>query len=413
MGGPLTLAVWDSMRRSGYVVAASVLQLWSCEAKGPEVDIDSIEPASANVAQLPVPVTIHGAYFLGARVSLDDRAPAGVLQPQALIGGEPLTGVRVVAPDTLTGFVPATLPAGTYDVEVLLGDDRRGTLEDAFVVLDNGATPVGSDDTPPPVLNGCNAGELGVPELVWPNAVTNDRGPALSADRLKMVFSRIGAEREDLYYATRPSLDAAFGEPSVFDEFSGGRNTTPVLSGDELKIYFASERSGNWDIWVADRLAVGLTFGNLRQLMALNSTASELRPWISADGLTIYFESDRTGTGSDVWKATRASTDAEFSAPQQVTWLNTPSNEQSASTTPDQLTCFYVSDSFQAVGWKTLLRTQRAAATDSFSWGVAVSALSGHNVNGYASLSPDGRELVFSAAGPTQQIWRVLINCTP
>ena len=39
-------------------------------------------------------------------------------------------------------------------------------------------------------------------------------------------------------------------------------------------------------------------------------------------------------------------------------------------------------------------------------------ALSAFNVIGYASLAPDGRELVFSAAGTTQQIWRVPVLCS-
>jgi Tol biopolymer transport system component len=319
----------------------------------------------------------------------------------------------MVAPDTLTGFVPATLPVGIYDVEVRLGNGHHGTLEDGFEVVGFGVAPIGSDDTPPnPVVNGCNVGELGTPELVWPTSVNNERGPSLSGDRLTMVFSRTSAEGEDLYYATRPSLDALFGEPTRFEEFVGDKNTTPVLSADQLAIYFASDRSGTWDIWYAERAEIGLTFGTHRPLVLLNSMSTEIRPWVSADQLTIYFESDRMGMASDVWKATRANRASEFAAPQQVTWLNSAYNEGSASTTPNQLTCFYISDSLQVSGWKTLLRTQRATAADSFNWGTVVAALSGYNVNGYASLSPDGRELVFGAAGATQQIWRVLINCT-
>lgn len=412
MRGPLTLAVLNWGSRSAYITLASLLPLFACGPRHGGPEVDSVEPASAGVAQLPVPVTIRGAHFLAARVSLDDRAPVGVLQPEARIGGEPLTSVEVIAPDTLTGYVPATLAVGTYDVEVRLSNGQYGTLEDGFEVTAIGVAPIGSDDPPPgPVVNGCNAGELGTPTLLWPASTSDERGPALSADRLTIVFSRTSLEGEDLYYATRPSVDAPFGPARQFDEFTGGFNTTPVLSTDQLEIYFASNRSGNWDIWTAERTAVGLTFGNLRQLMTLSSPSDELRPWITADQLTIYFESDRMGMAADIWKATRATAADDFAAPQQVTWLNTASNEGSPSTTPNQLTCFYVADSLQTLGWKTLLRTQRATTAESFNAGTEVAALSGFNVNGYASLSPDGRELIFSAAGTTQQIWRVPVTC--
>lgn len=406
MRGPFTLAVLGLGSRTGYAIWAGSMALCACGARDLGPEVTSVEPTAAMVSQLPVPVTIRGAHFLGARVSVDDRTPVGVLQAEASIGGQPLTSVMVVAPDTLTGFVPASLPVGVHDVEVRVGNRQRGTLEHGFEVKNDGVVP----PVEPPV-NGCNSGEFGVPQLVWPASTSDERGPALSADRLTIVFSRASEAGEDIYYATRPSVEAPFGPPMPLDGLSGDDNTTPVLSADELTIYFASNRTGNWEIWSGQRTAKGLTFGTVRQMIELSSEGNELRPWLSADQLTIYFESDRMGTASDVWKATRADLASDFSAPQQVTWLNSAANEGSPSTTPNQLTCLYVADSETTLGWKTLLRTSRASVADSFDWGTAIPGLSGHNVDGYAALSSDGRELVFGAAGVTQQIWRVAVDC--
>lgn len=388
-----------------YVVAASFAV--ACSAAGGDPEVNSIDPPRVDVAMLPVQVTVRGAHFVSARVSLDDRAPAGVLSVQATVGGALLTSVVITTPDTLTGFVPASLPVGAHDVEVRLGDGRRGILPGGFVVVGGGVQPSVIDP------NVCNAGDFGVPELVWPASTTNDHAPSLSHDRLTLVFSRPGPVGDDVFQATRPNLDSPFGEPVRFEEFTGGNNTTPALSADERTIYFASDRSGSWDIWSGNREPGAFTFGSVKAIEEVNSTAHELHPWVTADGLTMYFESDRAGgTAYDIWRATRTSVGALFSQPVLVAALNAPSNDGSPSLTPDGLTCFYTSDAAQVGGWKTLLRTQRAAVTDDFGWGVQVASLSGFNIS-HASLSGDGRELVFSAAGPTvQQLWRVPINCT-
>lgn len=409
MRGPLTFAMSSSGSRAVAAFPVS-LALFACGAGAPGPEVDSVEPRAADVAQLPVLVTIRGAHFLGARVSLDDTAPAGVHHGEPRIGGEPLMSVSLVGSDTLTGFVPATLPVGVHDVEVRLETGERGMLAGGFTVLGAGVVPPGVA-TVPPTSNGCNGGEVGVPERVWPDSTYNERGPALSNDRLSIVFSRANGIEEDIYWATRPSVDAPFGPPHLFDEFGSGRKTTPILSADQRTIYFASDRSGSWDIWKANRMEVGQVFGGVQPLTVVNSTANELRPWLSVDQLTLYFESDRMGT-IDVWRATRSDLGSDFATPELVTGLNTTSNEGSASLTPDQLTCYYVADSPLIAGWKTLLRTRRVSTSDSFDGGVTFAALESFNVNGYASLSSDGRELVFGAGGATLQIWRVRFDCS-
>lgn len=401
--------------RLAYATLGVALLQCACGSELTEPEVLSIQPNSAWASQLPLQVTVRGSRLRdGVHVSLDDQAMAGRRGLEANVGGEHMTDVKVTDATTFTGYVPASLPVGAHDVEVRLSDGRRGVLPRGFTVLGVGTESTSDGETSAPDVTPCNAGEFGTPELVWPASLTSDRAPTLTADRLTIMFSRITATGEDIMLATRSSVDAAFGEPVAIPEFSGGSDAMPVLSADQLHIYFASKRSGSWDLWVGDRAAVGISFGNVHSLTALNTPSSELRPWLSADELTLYFESDRAAaSGVDVWRATRPGVDAEFAAPEPVPGLNGPGAQGSGSLTPNSLTCYYVADSAQVLGWHALQRTQRVAAPDPFAPGTPVTSLSGFNIDGYASLSPDGRELVFGATGQAQiQVWHALVNCT-
>lgn len=387
----------------------------SCGSRPSEPELLSIEPNQAWTFELPLEVTVHGSRLRpGVHLSLDDEAMAGLRELEASVGGQPMTGVRVTDATTFTGMVPASLSVGAHDVEVRLPDGHRGVLPGGFTVLGDGQASTSDAETSAPDATPCNAGEFAAPALVWPASLTTDRAPTLTRDRLTLLFSRKTATGEDLMLATRSSVDAAFGEPVAIPEFSGSRYTTPVLSADQLHIYFASDSSGSWDLWVADRAAVGIGFGNHHSLEMVNSASDELRPWLSADELTLYFESDRApATGFDVWRATRASTSVDFGPPEPVRDLNGPGSQGSASLTPDSLTCYYVTDSAPMVGGHTLQRTQHVGPADNFVLGSTVTSLSEFNIDGYASLSPDGRELVFGATGQAQtQIWHALVNCS-
>ena len=64
-------------------------------------------------------------------------------------------------------------------------------------------------------------------------------------------------------------------------------------------------------------------FGNVRNLAEINSSAADAHPHISADGLTIYFASDRNGD-LQLFRATRESLDEPFGAPEHLWFFDTP-----------------------------------------------------------------------------------------
>jgi len=100
---------------------------------------------------------------------------------------------------------------------------------------------------------------------------------------------------------------------------SNAFQATPWLSRDGLLLYFSSDRPGGYgeiDLWVAERNSVNDVWNSPTNLgPTINTTRSELSPCLSADGLTLYFEdgnpygvaSRAGGPGHyQIWTATRS-----------------------------------------------------------------------------------------------------------
>ena len=91
-----------------------------------------------------------------------------------------------------------------------------------------------------------------------------------------------------------------------------------TLSSDELTLIFGCVN--NQDLYIATRTSINEDFSGITKLgydgdgnevYAVNSDSKDLRPTLSADGLTLYFASDRTGTWQ-IYRTTRATTSDLF-----------------------------------------------------------------------------------------------------
>jgi WD40 repeat protein len=123
----------------------------------------------------------------------------------------------------------------------------------------------------------------------------------------------------------------------------------PTLTGDLLEIYFASTRAGGAgrdDIWVATRSSPTDPFNAPTNVIELNTATSETTPEITPDGLLMFFASDRPGTigVDDCYMATRAARGDTWSAPVRVAELSTTESDESPAPTADGLTMFLDSD---------------------------------------------------------------------
>jgi hypothetical protein len=150
----------------------------------------------------------------------------------------------------------------------------------------------------------------------------------ISYDGLSFYFSstryRGSNANADMWVTTRDT---------IHDEWSTPMNLGPIvnslvdqcyisISADELSLYFSSNRSGGYgayDLWVTTRETIHDPWGTPVNLGAtVNSSAYDVDPSISADGRILFFASDRSGGyggDGDIWMTSRATTDDPWGEP--------------------------------------------------------------------------------------------------
>ena len=158
------------------------------------------------------------------------------------------------------------------------------------------------------------------------NSSFNDDGPYISADGLALFFhsDRHGGYGSlDLWVTTRPTTNDIWTEPvNLGPTVNGsGKDSRPYMSADGLSLYFNSDRPGGFgynDLYVSRRLTVEDEWEPPVNLgPTVNSTSIDLSPWVSADELWLFFVSYRSGLG-DLWVTTRAAKDDEWGSPMNL-----------------------------------------------------------------------------------------------
>ena len=264
------------------------------------------------------------------------------------------------------------------------------------------------------------------------NSASGDAAVDISADGLELYFvsDRPGSYGGwDIYVATRSTTDDAWGEPVNLGSVVNGWDwqQAPNISADGLTLLFGSTRSGgvgDWDIWMTTRPTVSEPWGppvNLGE--PINSAALDRSPCLSADGLTLFFDSTRSGgSGSDdLWVATRATTQDNWGTPVNLgSTVNSPASEGSASLSADGLTLFFSSYHLGPFrpgshGGADLWVTTRTSL--SASWGAPMNlgaTVNSMNAEFGPSVSADGTTLFFSSLrgggfGPVD-LWQAPIS---
>lgn len=108
--------------------------------------------------------------------------------------------------------------------------------------------------------------------------------------------------------------------------------------------------------------------------MPVNSPDNESAAFLAPNGLSLYFSSTRAGgMGSiDIWVAQRASISAAWGTPQNVTIVNSASNQNFPSLSPDGKTLFFSCSCPDAIGATDIYMATRTNPTDDLGWSAPV-----------------------------------------
>jgi hypothetical protein len=112
----------------------------------------------------------------------------------------------------------------------------------------------------------------------------------LSADELTVVCDNPNVGNWDMFIATRPDKNSAFGNIRSLSEINTSSvDASPSLSPDGLSLYFHSNRNGVQQIFEVTRLSLNDPFGNLQHLSVFDNPNGVVWPSISSDGRALYF----------------------------------------------------------------------------------------------------------------------------
>jgi len=232
------------------------------------------------------------------------------------------------------------------------------------------------------------------------NSSDNEYGPSISSDGLEFYFSSGrsgGYGGDDLWVCKRPTTDDNWGTPMNLGPTvnSATRDGQPEISADGLSLFFDSYRSGGYggtDIWVTKRRTKDDPWEEPVNLgPIINTFGSELDVSPSADGLELYF-----CVSESVWVAKRVTKNDTWQAPVYLT-INSPATDCNPHILPDGLTLLFVSDRPGGYGnrdvWITTRQNKEADWAEPVNLGPAFNSQYSEDA---PNVSRDGRMLYYN-----------------
>lgn len=224
-------------------------------------------------------------------------------------------------------------------------------------------------------------------------AGADDDDPTLTRDELEIFFDSDRAGANDLWTSRRASTSDPWPAPTPMTDLnSTSVEEHPFVTSDGLRIYFMSERSAERDLYVASRADRDSRWGNIALFDHANTTFEEDMGSISADELVLMFSSKRLGSTDDLFESRRSDPSQPWSTPRFVDELDTQSYERQPHLDDYGVVLYF---EVRAIADLNFSRRATPAAT----WGPAsdIVELDGANVEESDPwLSPDLRRMYYT-----------------
>lgn len=239
-----------------------------------------------------------------------------------------------------------------------------------------------------------------MPALVAPIASTaEDASMRLTADEKTAYFFSARSGMQLLYTVSRVSATAPFANLAVLENVNTGNQYNPAISPDGFTLFFASYRAsglGDNDIYQATRTSLTASFGDTRLALNVNSSASEVQPYVTRDGTTMYFVRTGMGGGDTVFRAVGSVTRG-FTNPAAVPELDGPTNDSDPVLSADGLTVFWATDRPPGLGDLDVWQAHRATLADPFTDLAPVASVNSAAFDSPSDVSVDGCRLYMTS----------------
>lgn len=247
------------------------------------------------------------------------------------------------------------------------------------------------------------------------NSSTSDSCMFIASSGLSLYFGSSrpgGLGGLDLYVAQRATKKDPWGEPKPLAPGmnSSGFDHLPFITPDGHTMIFASNRSGGAggnDLYMSFRLNTADDFAWEApvRIAELSTAGDEYGPWGYIDRetrrLVLYFTTKQPGstTGYDIY-ATARQADGKFAEPQIVQELSTPVDDVMPTIREDGLELYLTSNRTGTIGSVDIWRSSRASTGEPWSVPVNATPLNSSAGEQRAGMSSDGREIYFFSARP-------------
>jgi hypothetical protein len=184
----------------------------------------------------------------------------------------------------------------------------------------------------------------------------------LTADELQIYLT----SNSDLVVASRGVRTDAFSTPVGLSGLNGPTlDSHPSVTGNGLTIFFDSDRAGSSHVYSATRASATSAFGAPQQEVALDAVGVPGHPYVSPAGTALYFRAEVAPGDGQIFRSSRSS--GVVSPPQAMAPFNTSFDEGDPVATADDLTVFFSSTrTGGSEGGRDIWIAERASTSDPF-----------------------------------------------